>query len=231
MRSRFLALTALTALTGLLVIASARADEDDDPFPATDALAPLSTLPDLPPLSDLPPFDAPTPTPTPTPAPASAPAPAPAPTSILVPAAPSATLGQYDEYRRAIGAFSIDPAPVSAADYQRCIAAGKCTRPSCAAPATGPVICVDQSQAQSYCASLGARLPTEDEWEHAAREAVHLGIHGTSDTHAEWTASPYCYFCGKDDQVIRGGPMRNPGRRGWRSPKTSEDDLGFRCAR
>ena len=53
---------------------------------------------------------------------------------------------------------------------------------------------------------------------------------GTDDT-AEWTSSPYCYFCGKDDRVVRGGPARTPGLRGWRPPVTRSADLGFRCAR
>src|ERR1035441_8899437 len=214
MRSR---LVILTALAALLVVVSAHAD-DEDPFGAP---APLPDLPDLPRLPELPPLDSSAPAPAPAPSPAPSPAPTPAPTPepahasatihevslVSVAAAPDAVLGQYDEYRRALSAYSIDSSPVSAADYQRCVASGKCTAPSCTSATTDPVTCVDQSQAQAYCASVGSRLPTEDEWEPAAREAIHLGIHGTTDHHAEWTASPYCCFCNRDDQIIRGGPM------------------------
>jgi formylglycine-generating enzyme required for sulfatase activity len=54
-------------------------------------------------------------------------------------------------------------------------------------------------------------------------------MHGTDDA-AEWTSSPYCFFCGKDDEVVRGGPARNPTLRGWRSPTTHDASIGFRCA-
>jgi hypothetical protein len=48
---------------------------------------------------------------------------------------------------------------------------------------------------------------------------------------AEWTGSPYCFFCNRDDEVVRGGPAHDPKLRGWRAPKTSDAELGFRCAR
>jgi len=150
---------------------------------------------------------------------------------LSVSAAPAAVLGQYDEYKRPINAYSIDRDPVSVAAYERCTAAGKCTRPSCSSPARGDgrVTCVDLAQAESYCDFAGARLPTEDEWEHAARTAGTLGLRSIDDA-AEWTSSPYCFFCGKDDQVVRGGPARKPALRGWRPPATHEPGLGFRCA-
>lgn len=250
MRTR---LFALAAIASVLLVASARAGEDGDPFadaepkpagelPPLPALADLPPLPDLVPLPDLPPLGAartppPTPAPPPAltraPAPASAPAPAPsAPTMLSLPAVTSATLGQYDEYKRAVAAFSIDADPVSASSFQRCVAAGQCTKPSCAAAhgAEGRVTCVDLAQAKSYCAFAGERLPSEEEWEHAARQASTLAMHATDDA-AEWTSSPYCFFCGKDDQVVRGGPARNPALRGWRPPATHDASVGFRCAK
>jgi formylglycine-generating enzyme required for sulfatase activity len=151
---------------------------------------------------------------------------------ISLPTVASATLGQYDEYKRAVPAFSIDADPVSASSFQRCVSAGQCTRPSCPAAhgADGRVTCVDLAQAKSYCTFAGERLPSEEEWEHAARQASTLAMHATDDA-AEWTSSPYCFFCGKDDQVVRGGPARNPALRGWRPPATHDASVGFRCAK
>ncbi|MGH7293983.1 MAG: formylglycine-generating enzyme family protein, partial [Polyangiaceae bacterium] len=163
--------------------------------------------------------------------PALALAPSPSPTSLLrVPASPSVPLGQYDEYRRPINAYSIDSVPVSSARYEACVAAGRCTPPSCRSTSAGDrVTCVDLAQASEYCAFEGGRLPTEEEWEHAARQAASLGMRGTDDA-AEWTSIPYCYFCNRDDEVVRGGPARNPALRGWRAPGAREADVGFRCA-
>jgi hypothetical protein len=150
---------------------------------------------------------------------------------LSLPAVRGVTLGQYDEYHRDLAAYSIDADPVCVRDYDRCVAAGNCSRPSC--PTAVPdrrVTCVDLKQATAYCAFAGERLPTEDEWEHAARQASHTGMHSTDDA-AEWTSTPYCFFCGKDDQVVRGGPARNPALRGWRAPTSHDGDLGFRCAK
>jgi hypothetical protein len=151
---------------------------------------------------------------------------------LSVSAVPAAVLGQYDEYKRPINAYSIDRDPVSVAAYEGCTAAGKCTKPSCSGTSRGDgrVTCVDLAQAESYCDFAGGRLPTEDEWEHAARTAGAIGLRSIDDA-AEWTSSPYCFFCGKDDQVVRGGPARNPALRGWRPPATHDPGLGFRCAK
>ncbi|WP_437303317.1 SUMF1/EgtB/PvdO family nonheme iron enzyme [Sorangium sp. So ce388] len=87
-------------------------------------------------------------------------------------------------------AFDLDRTEVTVAAYQRCVEAGRCT-PSglhgpratdadveqrgalCTAADTAksqhPISCVDQAQAAAYCAFVGKRLPTEAEWEYAAR--------------------------------------------------------------
>ncbi len=146
MRSHVLALAAAATL---LVSLSARADEDPFADPPDDDLPPLPALSELPPLPELPPLDEAEPDPAPAPAPvhASAPPPEPpaAPAAVSIPATQSAVLGMYDEYRRSVGAFSID-------------------------------------------------------------------------------------FCGKDDEVARGGPTRNPRLRSWRPPGSHDATLGFRCA-
>ncbi len=71
--------------------------------------------------------------------------------------------------------FQIDVYEVTVEAYQLCVDAGKCTQPTsdgfCNYPnrPRHPVNCVDYHQATSYCAFVGKRLPTEIEWELAAR--------------------------------------------------------------
>jgi formylglycine-generating enzyme required for sulfatase activity len=77
-----------------------------------------------------------------------------------------------------LAAFSIDTTEVTVTAYRRCVAAGNCGEPGkkwgCNwASKTGyedhPINCVKHEQATSYCAWQGKRLPTEAEWEKAAR--------------------------------------------------------------
>lgn len=85
-----------------------------------------------------------------------------------------------------IAGFRLDQTEVTVADYARCVAAGRCSEPEPYRDVRGdfhaccnwrhpegrhahPVNCVDQRQATAYCAWLGKRLPTEEEWEYAAR--------------------------------------------------------------
>ena len=76
-----------------------------------------------------------------------------------------------------VSTFWIDEFEVTASQYQHCVDAGGCDEPGrdtgCNADLAGlgehPINCVDWSQADAFCAWDGKRLPSEAEWEKAAR--------------------------------------------------------------
>ncbi|TMQ09704.1 MAG: formylglycine-generating enzyme family protein [Deltaproteobacteria bacterium] len=74
-----------------------------------------------------------------------------------------------------LDAFAIDRDEVSVADYRRCVAAGGCDLDPLISGDERyihddwPLVNVTWLEASDYCRWRGARLPTEAEWEHAAR--------------------------------------------------------------
>lgn len=74
-----------------------------------------------------------------------------------------------------LDAFEIDRYEVTAGDYRRCVAAGRCAlSPLVAAGRKSlanamPMVNVTWGEARDYCRWQGKRLPTEAEWEKAAR--------------------------------------------------------------
>lgn len=79
--------------------------------------------------------------------------------------------------QRQIGAFTFDRTEVTVEAYRACVEAGDCSPSAgdagCNASQADrdrhPINCVDWDQAVAYCAWRGAHLPSEWEWERAAR--------------------------------------------------------------
>jgi len=112
-------------------------------------------------------------------------------------------------HRVSVRAFDLDRDEVDQASYDECVHAGDCTLPSGTYDPGGtgdlPVVFVDWDQAASYCAWAGQRLPTEAEWERAAR--------GNGAFIYPWgNAEPTCelanvFGCGDALQPVGGHPL------------------------
>jgi formylglycine-generating enzyme required for sulfatase activity len=108
-----------------------------------------------------------------------------------------------------LDAFWIDQTEVTNAMYARCVAEDGCTPPASTKSYSRnsyygnpefdnyPVIYVDWDQANAYCAWAGRELPTEAEWEKAAR--------GTDERTYPWgegIACSYANYWGQDNGCI-----------------------------
>jgi formylglycine-generating enzyme required for sulfatase activity len=85
-------------------------------------------------------------------------------------------LAEMPAHKKTVKSFFMDKTEVTREDYEKCVMAGKCTAPTTWTGGTYqantgklPVVGVTYSQAQDYAKFVNKRLPTEEEWEFAAR--------------------------------------------------------------
>ncbi len=95
-----------------------------------------------------------------------------------------------------VSSYQIDAYEVSVSDYDRCVSAGVCKKPPAttdtdcnygSARTDHPMNCVTWPEAQTYCTWQKKRLPSEAEWEFAAR--------GPKGNEYPWgAATPTCQY-------------------------------------
>ena len=85
-------------------------------------------------------------------------------------------IAEMPSHLKTVKSYFMDKYEVTRQDYEKCVTAGNCTAPTIwktgtypAGTAKFPVVGVTYSQAVAYAKFVNKRLPTEEEWEFAAR--------------------------------------------------------------
>lgn len=157
----------------------------------------------------------------------------------------------YDEYVRhdvTLSAYKIDKYEVTVGEYQKCVDSGNCseahyndgecilfdhkgTLGSSFQEKNKPVVCVEWAEAVKYCEWAGKRLPTEAEWELAARGKKELKYPWGNTPEANCDYAVMIIFHGGEDEIPKTGcgtssPMVVGSKKAGESPYGAYDMSG-----